>query len=260
MIATALTIAGSDSAGGAGIQADLKTFTSLQVYGMSVITALTAQNTTGVFAVHVVPLDFIARQIDVTVSDIPPRAVKTGMLMTPDAVELVAAKVQEHRLPNLVVDPVIQSSSGQALLSADAIDKLRRQLLPSATIVTPNIDEARLLSGIEIRSSEDMEEAALRIHGFGAKYVYMKGGHLAGDAVDVLFDGDDFTHLQHARIPTSDSHGTGCVLSAALVAYLARGQSVPAAVRDAKEFVTLAIRNGLRLGKGRGPCDPVGLQ
>ena len=259
MIARALTIAGSDSSGGAGIQADLKTFSALKVYGMSVITALTAQNTEGVFGVNEVASEFVAQQIDTTVSDIVPNAVKTGMLLTSANVEIVAAKIREHHLVNLVVDPVVTSSSGRALLSADALDKLRRQLLPAALIVTPNLDEARLLTGVDIHTAEDMEQAALRIHGFGAKFVYMKGGHLKGAAVDVLFDGEAFTHLQHERIETNDSHGTGCVLSAAMAAYLARGESVPVAARYAKDFVTTAIRNGLRLGAGHGPCDPLGL-
>jgi hydroxymethylpyrimidine/phosphomethylpyrimidine kinase len=259
VIPVALTIAGSDSSGGAGIQADLKTFSALKVYGMTVITALTAQNTTSVMGVREVEADFVGQQIDATVSDIVPGATKTGMLLTAGTVEIVASKVHEHALNNLVVDPVTTSSSGRTLLNRDAVDKLRRQLLPAALIVTPNIDEARLLSGVDIRTPEDMEEAALRIHSFGPKYVYMKGGHLEGDAIDVLFDGEHFEHLQHERVQGRNSHGTGCVLSAAMTAYLARGEAVPSAARHAKAFVTAAIRNGLPVGAGCGPCDPLGL-
>jgi hydroxymethylpyrimidine/phosphomethylpyrimidine kinase len=182
------------------------------------------------------------------------------MLMSAANVEVVAAKVRQHDFRNLVVDPVTVSTSGATLLKSDAIDKLRRELLPAALIVTPNIDEARLLTGQEIHTPEDMEQAALRIHSFGAQNIYIKGGHLRGDAVDVFFDGNQFTRLNHERIATGDSHGTGCVLSAAMAAYLARGESVAGAVRYAKEFVTDAIRNGLRLGSGHGPCDPVGIE
>ncbi len=259
MIPVALTIAGSDSSGGAGIQADLKTFSALKVYGMAVITALTAQNTTGVMALSEVSSDFLALQIDATVSDIPPGAVKTGMLLTAGNVEVVAAKVREYALTKLVVDPVVTSSSGRTLLNADALDKLRHQLLPLALIVTPNLDEARLLTGVDVRAPEDMEEAALRIHSFGPKYVYMKGGHLDGDAIDVLFDGERFESLHHERIQARNSHGTGCVLSAAMTAYLSRGENVFSAAQHAKQFVTAAIRKGLELGGGRGPCDPLGL-
>jgi hydroxymethylpyrimidine/phosphomethylpyrimidine kinase len=260
VIPSALTIAGSDPSGGAGIQADLKTFSALKVYGMSVIAALTVQNTKSVFAVSDVPPKLVGEQIDAVVSDIPPKAVKTGMLMTAENVAVVAAKVRQYHLRNLVVDPVTVSTSGTPLLHTDAIDKLRRDLLPAALIVTPNLDEARVLTGQEVRTVEDMEEAALRIHGFGAQNVYIKGGHLEGDAVDVFFDGDTFTRLFQERIASQDSHGTGCVLSAAMAAYLARGEPVIAAVRYAKEFVTTAIRNGLRLGEGNGPCDPVGIR
>jgi hydroxymethylpyrimidine/phosphomethylpyrimidine kinase len=259
MIPTALTIAGSDPSGGAGIQADLKTFSALRVYGMAVVAALTVQNTKGVFGASEVSPSHLAEQIDAVVSDIPPGAVKTGMLMSAGNVATVAAKVREHQLPNLVVDPVMISTSGASLLNSDAIDMLRRELLPAAVIVTPNLDEARALTGREIRTADDMEEAALWIHGFGSKYVYIKGGHLDGDAVDVLFDGQVFTRLQQERIETRDLHGTGCVLSAAMAAYLARGESVLSAVRNAKEFVTVAIRNSLRLGAGQGPCDPLGI-
>ena len=260
MIPSALTIAGSDPSGGAGIQADLKTFSALKVYGMSVIAALTAQNTTGVQGVLEVAATFVSSQLDSVLSDILPGAVKTGMLASASVIEAVAAKITEFGIAKLVVDPVMISTSGSALLAGDAIAVLRRKLLPLALIVTPNLAEAETLSGQKITSPDDMEEAALRIHGFGPRYVYLKGGHLAGAPVDVLFDGNEFMRLEGERVETRDSHGTGCVLSAAMAAYLARGESVAEAVRLAKEFVTAAIRNGLRLGQGPGPCDPLGIR
>ncbi len=258
MIAKALTIAGSDSSGGAGIQADLKTFARVGVYGMSVITALTAQNTVEVSGVLETPAAFVACQLDSVVSDIRPDAVKTGMLGTAAIIEVVAAKIREYQLLNLVVDPVMVSTSGAPLLQAQAIDIFRRALLPLALIITPNIDEAALLGGKRIVTPDDMEEAALAIHGMGARNVLLKGGHMEGDAIDVLFDGSNFVHLKAPRIETRDSHGTGCVLSSAIAGRLALGDSVQSAVRFGKELVTEAIRNGLRIGAGRGPCNPLG--
>ncbi len=260
MIPTALTIAGSDPSGGAGIQADLKTFSALKVYGMAVIAGLTAQNTQGVRRVVEVSPEFLAEQIDAIAVDIAPRAVKTGMLLTSGNVEVVAAKIREHRLVNIIVDPVMVSTSGATLLNTDAMNNLRRELLPSALIVTPNIDEARILTGREIRTVDDMEEAALQIHGIGAKNVYIKGGHLEGDAVDVLFDGEEFTRFRQERIGAGPSHGTGCVLSAAMAAYLARGEAIRSAVQYAKEFVTAAICNRLPIGGWQNPCDPLGIR
>jgi hydroxymethylpyrimidine/phosphomethylpyrimidine kinase len=259
VIARALTIAGSDPSGGAGIQADLKVFTRLRVYGMSVITSLTAQNTTGVTGVFDVTPDFVAAQLDAVLQDIPADAVKTGMLSNAGIVEVVAAKVREYGLRKLVVDPVMIAKSGSILLRGDAIDAVRRILAPLAMLITPNTEEAQTLTGRAIRTAEDMEEAALRIYDLGARNVLIKGGHLEGDAVDVLFDGTDFHHFRADRIQTKDSHGTGCVLSAAVTAYTASGQPLIEAVRLAKEFATEAIRRGLRLGQGAGPCDPVGL-
>jgi len=259
MIPTALTIAGSDPSGGAGIQADLKTFSALKVYGMAVIAALTAQNSVKMRRVTEVSASMLADQIDAVVEDISPLALKTGMLLTATNVEVVASKVRQYALPNLVVDPVTASSSGAVLLNPDAIDKLRHQLIPLAIVVAPNLDEAQILTGRKIHTPDDMEEAALRIHEYGVRNVYIKGGHLAGDAVDVFFDGEQFTRLAHARIEGPDPHGTGCVLSAAMAAYLARGETVASAVRYAKEFVTGAILHALHLGAGRGPCDPLGI-
>jgi len=260
VIPVALTIAGSDPSGGAGIQADLKTFSALKVYGMSVITALTAQNTQGVSGLMEAGADFVGQQIDAVATDIVPVAVKTGLLSSSAIVAVVAAKVRQYGLARLVVDPVMISTSGSRLLEADAIEPLRRLLLPLAEIVTPNLAEARALTGRNIRTPEDMEEAAIDIHSFGARHVLIKGGHLEGnEAIDVFFDGNAFTRLSSERINTNDCHGTGCVLSAALAAYLARGEPVAGAVQLAKEFVTGAIGNGLRLGGGHGPCDPLGI-
>lgn len=260
MIVKALTIAGSDSSGGAGIQADLKTFARLGVYGMSVITALTAQNTMGVTGVHEVPPEFVARQFDAVMTDLPPDAAKTGMLSTNAIIEVVAAKVRQYAVSKLVVDPVMVAKSGSTLLRPDAIEVLKRSLLPLALVVTPNTDEAQVLTGRPVRTAEDMEQAALAIHGLGAKHVLIKGGHLEGDAIDVLFDGRDFVRLAQARISTCDSHGTGCVLSAAITAEIARGSPIFEAVKNAKDLVTRAIRDGLRIGSGHGPCDPLGLE
>ena len=256
----ALTIAGSDPSGGAGIQADLKTFSRLQVYGMAVVAALTAQNTLGVAAIAEVEAEFVAQQLDAVLTDIPPDASKTGMLRTAAVIEVVAEKVKRYGIRNLVVDPVIVSTSGSLLLHPDAIAIFRQTLLPLAFLVTPNTDEARTLTGKTIQSVDDMEEAALQIHGMGARHVLIKGGHIASDdATDVLFDGKDFLHFRAARIPSRDVHGTGCVLSAAITAHLAAGKPVHEAVQLGKEFVTAAIKNGLRIGHGTGPCDPLSL-
>ncbi len=258
-VKTALTIAGSDSIGGAGIQADLKTFSRLQVYGMSVITALTAQNTTGVSSVMDVPPDFVLHQLDAVLTDIPPDALKTGMLLNAAVIEVVASKIREHGLTKVVVDPVMFATSGAELLRQDAVRVLQRVLLPLALVITPNINEAQALTGKQIRTTGDMEEAALQVHAMGARYVLLKGGHIEGDATDVLFDGNEFWHICAERIPARDCHGTGCVLSAAITAHLALGRSVREAVELGKQFVTEAIRNGLRIGRGQRPCDPLGL-
>lgn len=260
MIAKALTIAGSDPSGGAGIQADLKTFSRLRVYGMAVIAALTAQNTVGVSDVMAVPPEFVQKQLDSLLTDIRPDAAKTGMLSNAAIVEVVAAKVREYDLTKLVVDPVMLSTSGASLLNPDARLAFRKELLPLALLITPNLDEAQILTGKQIRTVEDMEEAALQIHGMGARNVLVKGGHLDGDATDVFFDGKEFSHLHSERIATRNTHGTGCVLSAAITAYLAFGKSLAEAVRHGKGFVSEAIRNGLNLGSGNGPCDPLELE
>jgi hydroxymethylpyrimidine/phosphomethylpyrimidine kinase len=249
-----LTIAGSDSGGGAGIQADLKTFAALGVYGMSALTAITAQNTLGVQGVYELPADFVGLQIDSVVTDIGVDAVKTGMLANAEIIAVVAAKVREHALPNLVVDPVMVAKSGDPLLRPDAREALIRLLLPLAVIVTPNLHEARVLTGMDIRTVADMERAAVAIHQMGARYVVVKGGHLAvGDSVDVLYDGEKFTHFPSPRVETKNTHGTGCTFASAIAAGLAKGLDVMEAVRQAKEYITLALRHALDLGQGHGP-------
>jgi hydroxymethylpyrimidine/phosphomethylpyrimidine kinase len=260
VIPAALTVAGSDPSGGAGIQADLKTFSALRVYGMAVITALTAQNTCGVQSVFEVPGSAIEGQLQAVLEDITPGAVKTGMLATASIVEAVAAQFRARALQNLVVDPVMISTSGDALLAPDGVQALRRHLIPLARIVTPNLAEASALTGQSVGGVDDMKAAALRVHAMGARSVYVKGGHLAGAAVDVFFDGSEFAILPAERIATSNTHGTGCVLSAAMTAYLALDEPLPRAVRLAKEFVTAAIRNALSIGHGHGPCDPIGVR
>lgn len=256
--AVCLTIAGSDPSGGAGIQADLKTFSRLGVYGMTIIAAMTAQNTVGVTAVLEVPPSFIEQQLDAVLSDIRPDAVKTGMLLTEGAVESVARKLKQYKTANLVVDPVMASSSGAALLHSDASAALRRELLPLARVITPNLDEAAALTGRTVRTVEDMEAAARHIFDMGPRYVLVKGGHLEGDeAIDILFDGARILRLRAARIATAGAHGTGCVLSASIAAYLSLGHPVEKAVELAKELVGAAIRNRLQLGSGLGPCDPL---
>ncbi len=251
----ALTIAGSDSGGGAGIQADLKTFSAFGVYGMSAITALTAQNTIGVDAVHEVPIDFIAKQIDAVVSDIGVDAVKIGMLGTASIVEMVASKIREHRLQQLVLDPVMISKSGHALLAEDARAALRELLLPISLVLTPNLMEAAALTKMPIGNLASMKEAARIFSQWGAKWIVMKGGHLEGDedAIDLLYDGHEFTEFRTKRIATKNTHGTGCTFSAAIAAGLARGHSLKDAVALAKRYVTRAIECSLAIGHGHGP-------
>jgi hydroxymethylpyrimidine/phosphomethylpyrimidine kinase len=262
MLARALTIAGSDSGGGAGIQADLKTFTVFGVYGMSAVTALTAQNTCGVTGIHAVPAGFVRAQIDAVVSDIGVDAAKTGMLVSAEIISTVANAVREHAITPLVVDPVMLAQSGVALLEPTAGATLQRELLPLATLVTPNVPEAEALTRMTIRSVAEMRQAARALIDLGAAACLVKGGHLsgddaAGDAVDVFDDGRNAIELRVARLPTPHTHGTGCQLSAAITAELARGTPLLAAVERAKRFITVAIRHGLALGKGAGPANPL---
>jgi len=254
-VSRALTIAGSDSGGGAGIQADLKTFTVLGVFGMSALTAVTAQNTLGVHGIYNLPLEAIEKQIDAVASDIGVDAVKTGMLSQVPIIETVARKIKENNIQNLVVDPVMVAKGGARLLEQDSQKALIEYLLPLATVVTPNLPEAEVLTGLTIRTVDDMKEAAKRIHDFGAKHVVVKGGHLEGDALDILFDGSSFEEYVVERFETTHTHGTGCTFSAAITAELAKGRSVREAVATAKEFITCAIQDTLGLGGGHGPTN-----
>jgi hydroxymethylpyrimidine/phosphomethylpyrimidine kinase len=256
-IPRAITIAGSDSGGGAGIQADLKTFAMLGVWGTTAITSVTVQNTLGVTEVTDVPADIVGAQIRSVVSDIGVDAGKTGMLSSPAIIAAVAEAGHEVGLPNLVVDPVFVSKHGDALLRRDAVDALRTQIVPMATVVTPNLPEASGLAGFEVERREDMEKAAEAILALGAGAVMVKGGHLDhGGADDLYMDHDTREWLTGERLATSHTHGTGCVLSAAIAAYLARGTGVLDAVRGGKDFVTEAIRHHARLGGGIGPVSP----
>ena len=251
-----LIIAGSDSSGGAGIQADLKTCAALGVYGMTAITALTAQNTMGVTAVHEAPPPFVAAQIDAVVTDIRPDAVKTGMLASVAIIEVVAAKVREHALPHVVVDPVMVAKSGDRLLREDAVQALRELLLPLADVVTPNMAEAEDLVGRELETAEQIREAAREIHTWGARNVVIKGGHRQGEtATDVLFDGSQFHEFSSPRIETMSTHGTGCTFASAIAASLARGKTVPEAVGAAKEYLTEALLRAYPMGHGHGPVN-----
>lgn len=251
-----VTIAGSDSGGGAGIQADLKTFSAFGVYGASVITALTAQNTVGVQGVHAIPVDFIARQFDSVFSDLPIAAAKVGMLATVEVIEIVAEKIAEYRVPHLVVDPVMVAKSGDRLLAPDAQGALARRLFPLAEVVTPNIEEAiDLLGDVKIETIDQMKEAAMRLHDLGGRNILLKGGHLTKGAVDILYDGDEISIFEGRYVDTPHTHGTGCTLSSAIAAGLALGKTVRESVSEAKTYIQGAIENALPLGSGRGPLN-----
>ena len=252
LIPKALTIAGSDSGGGAGIQADLKTFSAFRVFGMSVITAVTAQNSLGVQGVENLPPAFVARQLRSVLEDFGADAAKCGMLSTAPIIEAVAAGLTERRIEKLVVDPVMVAKSGDRLLEPEARAALADRILPLALLVTPNLPEAEVLAGMRVAEPEDMEEAARRIHTMGPRYVLVKGGHLKGDATDLLWNGRDFTRFSTPRIDSQNTHGTGCTFSAAIAAGLARGQALGDAIRSAKAYVTRAIREGFQAGRGVG--------
>jgi hydroxymethylpyrimidine/phosphomethylpyrimidine kinase len=255
--AIALTIAGSDSSGGAGIQADLKTFAALGVYGASVITALTAQNTTGVSGIHDVPADFVAQQIDAVFSDLTICAVKIGMLARADVIATVAHRLDRYQARNVVLDPVMVATSGDRLLRADAVEALRRELFPRALLITPNLPEAAaLLETGPARTEAEMQGQGERLLAAGAKAVLIKGGHGEGaEAVDLLIDESGTTRLAAPRISTTNTHGTGCTLSSAIAAGLAKGLALPDAIRAAKAYVTAAIAaaSDLEVGHGHGP-------
>jgi len=255
----ALTIAGSDSGGGAGIQADLKVFFALGCHGTSALTALTAQNTVGVNGVFGVPAGFVVEQIDAVVSDLGVDAAKTGMLATAEIVSAVAGAVRAHNIDRLVVDPVSISKHGDRLMADEALDAYRGELFPLAAVITPNLHEAGALLGRELATLADAEGAAEELSRFGSRAVLVKGGHLEDrpdDAIDVLYMDGVITHISGPRFDTEDTHGTGCALSAAIAARLARGDDLEQAVRYAKDFVAGAIDHGLRLGKGYGPVNP----
>lgn len=251
-----LTIAGSDSSGGAGIQADLKTFAAHGVYGMSAITALTAQNTETVTGVFEVPAEFVGEQIDTVVADIPPDAVKTGMLSSAEIIGVVAEKVVQHGLRNLVVDPVMVSKSGARLLREDAVEALRSRLLPLADVVTPNIPEAEDLLARTLATEDDIRRAARDIRAMGPRNVVLKGGHREGDVVtDLLFDGEEFHEYSGPRVHTTSTHGTGCTFASAIAAQLALGSAVPQAVRLARGYLQGALEHARPIGHGHGPLN-----
>jgi hydroxymethylpyrimidine/phosphomethylpyrimidine kinase len=254
-IPVALTIAGSDSGGGAGIQADLRTFAFHKVHGTSAITCITAQNTLGVTRVDALPVEAVTAQIQAVVSDIGVQATKTGMLLNQAIIAAVAQQVAELPLGHLVVDPVMVSRTGAQLIDDSAIATLRDTLIPLATLVTPNRYEAQLLGGLEIATLETMQLAAQKIYKLGAKAVLVKGGSMTGElrGVDVFFDGDRCETLKTTTVNTNDTHGTGCTLSAAIAANLALGKSLADSIQIAKTYVTTALQHSLRIGKGQGP-------
>jgi hydroxymethylpyrimidine/phosphomethylpyrimidine kinase len=259
MISNALTIAGSDSGGGAGIQADLKTFSALGVYGASVVTAVTAQNTREVRAIHAVPPEFVAQQIDTVTDDIRIDAVKLGMLGSATVIEAVAERIQTERLRQVVLDPVMVAKSGDKLLRDDAVEALRRTLLPGVSVITPNLPEAAaLLDDVPINDVGEMESVARRLLALGPTYVLLKGGHLAGnECPDLLVSNDEQHWFQAERIATKNTHGTGCTLSSATAAWLARGETMPSAVAKAKAYLDAALRcaDELSVGHGHGPVQ-----
>jgi hydroxymethylpyrimidine/phosphomethylpyrimidine kinase len=252
----ALTIAGSDSGGGAGLQADLKTFGALGVYGMSAVTAVTAQNTVDVSRIEEIDPEMVVAQIDAVATDLGVDAAKTGMLSSPDTVEGVAAAIRRHRLPNLVVDPVMIAKSGARLLRDEAVEALRIHLLPLAAVVTPNLPEASVLSGNPVDDDRSILEAARRILDLGPACVVIKGGHASGpQSIDLFYDGSVVERIAGERLATSSTHGTGCTLSAAITAYLALGRPRLEAVSRAREYLTAALRAAPGLGRGAGPVD-----
>ncbi|MBR0146287.1 MAG: bifunctional hydroxymethylpyrimidine kinase/phosphomethylpyrimidine kinase [Eubacterium sp.] len=252
---TALTIAGSDSSGGAGIQADLKTMTAHAVYGMSCITALTAQNTTGVTGIMEVTPEFLQQQLDAVFTDIFPDAVKIGMVSAGSLIRVIAERLSHYKARNIVVDPVMVATSGARLISEDAIETLKQELIPLATVITPNIPEAEVLSGLTIRTEEDMLAAGRMIRDTFGVAVLMKGGHSINEANDLLIEKDRETWFHGTRIDNPNTHGTGCTLSSAIASNLAEGASLAEAVKKAKAYLTGALAAGLDLGAGSGPLD-----
>lgn len=253
----ALTIAGSDSGGGAGIQADLKTFAALGVHGTSAVTAITAQNTVTVSDIFELPVRIVVAQIEAVVSDFDVLAAKTGMLSSSEIIEAVAAAIAAHGIRNVVVDPVMVAKGGAKLLRDDAIDALRAHLLPLAAVITPNLPEAAVILGRRIETIAERREAARELVANGARAAVVKGGHAVDDATDVYWDGTDMVELPAARVNTVNTHGSGCVFSAAIAAGLAKGLEPLAAVRQAKQFISGAIGLSLEIGHGHGPVNPM---
>jgi len=254
-IKKALTIAGSDSGGGAGIQADLKTFAAFDVYGMSAITAVTAQNTVGVNGVQAIPADFVGLQFESILADMGVDGIKTGMLQNTEIVITVSQKLKDCKVDFVVVDPVMMSTSGHALLESKAVDVMKQSLIPLATLVTPNIPEAEILSSLSIHTMDDMRLAAKEIHCLGCQAVLIKGGHGTGQAVDLLYNGEQFFRFTSKRISTKNTHGTGCTFSAAILANLINGKNLKDSITISKKYVTAAIQSGLPIGKGHGPLN-----
>jgi len=256
-VPVALTIAGSDSGGGAGIQADLKTFAALGVHGTSAITAITAQNTVTVTDIFEVPPSIVVAQIEAVVIDLGVQAAKTGMLASSEIIEAVAIAIDAYRIPNLVVDPVMIAKGGAKLLRDDAIGALLTRLLPLAAVITPNLPEAEVILGRSIRTLAESRQAAHDLVGLGPRAAVVKGGHAGDDVTDVYWDGSEMVELPGTRVQTANTHGSGCVFSAAIAAGLAKGLDPLAAVRQAKEFIGEAIEHALEIGKGHGPVNPV---
>jgi hydroxymethylpyrimidine/phosphomethylpyrimidine kinase len=250
-----LTIAGSDTCGGAGIQADLKTFSAHGVYGMSVITAVTVQNTQAVYDVQDINKDIVSGQIKAIYEDIDVEAVKIGMVSQIDTIKAIREGLEKYNAKNIVLDPVMISKSGYNLLNPKSKETLIRELIPIADVVTPNIHEARAISGIDIYGIEDMEKAAREIFNMGPKNVLVKGGHLQEEAIDVLFDGKEIKLFKGSRIHTKNTHGTGCTLSSAIASNIALGYSIEESVKRAKEYINIAIEHSLDIGKGVGPTN-----
>ncbi len=249
-IARVLTVAGSDPSAGAGVQADLRVFERLGCYGMTVVTAVTAQNTVGVQKIHKVPPRIIAAQIDSVMRDIGADACKIGMLYAEQAVDVMADRIHRRDIPNVVLDPLIAAKDGTRLLSSKGIDRMKRRLIRQCLVVTPNAVEAGILAGMEVRSLDDLKHASEVIHGFGCRYVLAKGGHLEGEPVDLLYDGREFAELPGVRVEGTPVHGTGCAFSAALAARIAVGDDVLPAAQFAKDLVAELIRSAVKLGKG----------
>ncbi|MCR1897455.1 bifunctional hydroxymethylpyrimidine kinase/phosphomethylpyrimidine kinase [Irregularibacter muris] len=248
-----LSIAGSDCSGGAGIQADLKTFSAHGVFGMSVIVSVVAENTSRVIAIQDITPDMIEKQIDAVFEDIEVDAVKIGMLSTEPCMKAVAKKLEQYKPNNVVIDPVMYAKNGCPLMDPNSIDALIQVILPYADLLTPNIPEAEKISNIEIINTEDMKTAAKLIYDMGCKNVLVKGGHAIGDALDILYSGKEFYYFESQRIDTQNTHGTGCTFSSAIASNLALGMTMPAAVDQAKEYITTAIKHSLNIGKGNGP-------